>query len=120
MVQTGSLSEGHARALLGLGDERHMLRFARDVVEKGWSVRDLEAKVRGEGPGGRRRTQAKTSERQVQPEVRRVEDALRNRLQTDVRVTAKRKGRGFVTITYYSNDDLARLLERILGEPFGG
>ncbi len=118
MVQEGALSEGHARALLGLADERQMVRLAQAVVAKGWSVRDLESRVRGEAPG--RRVRTKKPERQLQPEVRRVEEALRHRLQTEVRVTARRKGRGFVTITYYSNDDLARVLEKILGEPFGG
>ena len=53
-------------------------------------------------------------------DVRRVEDALRKRLGTDVRVTARRRGRGFLSISYYSNEDLARVLELILGEPFGG
>jgi hypothetical protein len=49
-----------------------------------------------------------------------VEDALRKRLGTDVRVTARRRGRGLVTVSYYSDDDLARVLELILGEPFRG
>jgi hypothetical protein len=49
-----------------------------------------------------------------------VEDALRKRLGTDVRVSSRRRGRGFLTISYYSNDDLARLLELILGAPFQG
>jgi hypothetical protein len=53
-------------------------------------------------------------------DVRRVEDALRKRLGTDVRVTSRRRGRGFLSISYYSNDDLARVLELILGEPFAG
>src|SRR5688500_14847767 len=57
---------------------------------------------------------------QVAADARRVEDALRKRLGTDVRVTQKRKGRGLVTISYYSNDDLARLLELILGQPYDG
>ena len=52
--------------------------------------------------------------------MKRVEDGLRKRLGTDVRVTARRRGRGLVTISYYSNDDLARLLELILGSPFEG
>lgn len=117
LIQQRSLSEGHARALLGLSDDRLITRFARAAIEHGWSVRDLEARVRGEVPG---RKATKQPPRQLQPEVRRVEEALRARLQTDVRVTAKRKGRGFVTITYYSNDDLARILEQVLGEPFSG
>ena len=118
LVQTKALTEGHARALLALGDNVRMSRFARATAEQGWSVRDLEARVRGEVPG--KKAKAKPPERQMQPEVRRIEEALRHRLQTDVQVTAKRKGRGFVTITYYSNDDLARVLEKVLGEPFGG
>ena len=35
-------------------------------------------------------------------------------------MTTRRRGRGFLTISYYSNDDLARLLELILGSPFEG
>ena len=52
--------------------------------------------------------------------MQRVEEALRKRLGTDVRVTQRRKGRGIVQLSYYSNDDLARLLELILGAPFEG
>ena len=64
---------------------------------------------------------ARTAEaRNPTADVRRVEEALRQRLGTDVRVTAKRRGRGLVTLSYYSNDDLARLLEIILGQPFAG
>ena len=46
--------------------------------------------------------------------------ALRKHLGTDVRVTTRRRGRGFLTLSYYSNDDLARLLELILGRPYQG
>lgn len=119
LVQHRSLSEGHARALLGLTDDRRISTMGHAAVLHGWSVRDLEARVRGEVPG--RRTKApKSGERVQSPEVRRVEEALRQRLRTDVRVTARRRGRGFVTISYYSNDDLARVLETVLGEPFNG
>jgi hypothetical protein len=56
----------------------------------------------------------------ISADVRRVEEALRERLGTDVRVTMRRRGRGLITLSYYSNDDLARLLELLLGEPFIG
>src|SRR5438132_547587 len=52
--------------------------------------------------------------------VRRIEDALRRRLGTDVRVTLRAKGKGQLHVNFYSNDDLARLLELILGTPFDG
>lgn len=119
MVTSGTLSSGHARALLGLNGDAAMLRMATAAVARDWTVRELEARVRGDGSArsGRR---GRTPDRPVNAEARRVEEALRARLQTDVRVTARRRGRGFVTITYYSNDDLARVLEIVLGEPFGG
>jgi len=125
LLQQRKLAEGHARALLALNDPREITRLARECAAAEWSVRDLEARVRGEQVNGA--PAARRTIRRPKPEVgnpsadvRLVEDALRKRLQTDVRVTARRRGRGAVTIHYYSNDDLARLLEVILGEPFTG
>ncbi|MEK7380995.1 MAG: ParB/RepB/Spo0J family partition protein [Gemmatimonadota bacterium] len=124
MVQARQLSEGHARALLGLSDAKEIGRIAKEVVAHGWSVRETEALIRGEGPAASAvRPRLRRSRQVARPasiEQRRVEEALRKRLGTDVRVTAKRRGRGAVTIHYYSNDDLARLLELLLGEPFDG
>ena len=119
MVDEGRLSEGHARALLGLLDPKEIVRLARDTIASGWSVREIERRVRGDrAPAGR--PNRPTSARTATPAHRRVEDALRKRLGTDVRLNPRRRGRGFLTINYYSNDDLARLLELILGEPFQG
>lgn len=114
MVHEGKLSEGHARALLTLEQTDAVVRLARRAVADGWSVREVEARVRGEGRSRRREP------RPLTPEGRRVEEALRRRLGTDVRIHAGRRGRGVLAINYYSNDDLARLLELILGEPFAG
>jgi ParB family chromosome partitioning protein len=119
-VGNGSLTAGHGRALLGLTDDRQMTKMAKAAIAGAWSVRDLEARVRGEIPGRRKLRRAKEPVRSASAEVRRVEDVLRERLKTDVRVTARRRGRGLVTISYYSNDDLARLLELMLGESFAG
>lgn len=125
MVQRGALSGGHARALLGLASPKEVRRVAGEVVEHGWSVRETEALVKGEGPAARQ-VRPRVRKRPMAPraaanaEQKRVEDALRKHLGTDVRVTAKRRGRGAVTIHYYSSDDLARLLELILDKPFDG
>lgn len=125
LLQQRKLTEGHGRALLALNDPREITRLARECAAAGWSVRDLEARVRGEqvldAPVPRRTIRRPKPElRNPSADVRLVEDALRKRLQTDVRVTARRRGRGAVTIHYYSNDDLARVLELILGAPFTG
>ncbi|MGE5199685.1 MAG: ParB/RepB/Spo0J family partition protein [Rhodospirillaceae bacterium] len=114
MVHEGKLSEGHARALLTLEQSEAVVRLARRALADGWSVREVETRVRGEGRSRRREP------RPLTPEGRRVEEALRRRLGTDVRIHAGRRGRGVLAINYYSNDDLARLLELILGEPFAG
>ena len=127
MVHEGRLSEGHARAILSLESERDIVALAEEAVRDALSVRELEARVRGEDApaaaaanAAPKRGKEKPRTLQVSADVRRVEDALRKRLGTDVRVTQKRKGRGIVAVSYYSNDDLARLLELILGHPFDG
>lgn len=127
MVHEGRLSEGHARALLALESERDIVALAEEAVRDALSVRELEARVRGEDApaaapvnAAPKRGKEKPRTLQVSADVRRVEDALRKRLGTDVRVTQKRKGRGIMAVSYYSNDDLARLLELILGHPFDG
>ncbi len=125
LVQQGQLSEGHARALLAVDSESDVIRLAEEAVSQGWSVRDMEARARGETPSApvltpSNGTRTRAPQKMPTADVRRIEDALRKRLGTDVRVTARRRGRGFLSISYYSNDDLARVLELILGEPFAG
>ena len=127
LIQDGKLSEGHARALLAVSDESAMIGLAQEVVAEGWSVRELESRTRDRAAAPAPTTaaepqepRARAAQKMPTADVRRVEDALRKRLGTDVRVTARRRGRGFLSISYYSNDDLARVLELILGEPFAG
>src|SRR5213596_3078234 len=118
MLHGGALSVGHARALLALEDPKVATNLAREAVAQGLSVREVEDRVRG-GCAPERRPRMKRGVGPA-PEVRRVEDALRRRLGTDVRVTLRAKGKGQIHVSFYSNDDLARLLELILGAPFDG
>ena len=118
MLHDGQLSVGHARALLALDDPRMATTLAREAVAHGLSVREVEDRVRG-GRAPVRRPRLKRGVGQA-PEVRRVEDALRRRFGTDVRVTLRAKGKGQIHLAFYSNDDLARLLELLLGAPFDG
>lgn len=118
LLHDGGLSVGHARALLALDDARLATSLAKEAVDAGLSVRDVEDRVRG-GRAPVRRPRLKKGQGQA-PEVRRIEDALRRRLGTDVRVTLRAKGKGQLHVNFYSNDDLARLLELILGAPFNG
>lgn len=122
LLQEKKISEGHARALLALEQPSEISLMAQEIVAHGRSVREVEAMVRGEAPEKPRGKMMKkpAAVRPASADARRVEEALRQRLGTDARLTAKRRGRGLLTISYYSNDDLARLLEIILGAPFEG
>ncbi len=118
MLHETVLSVGHARALLSLDDPRVVTNLAREAVAQGLSVREMEDRVHG-GRAPERRPRLKRG-LGTAPEVRRVEDSLRRRLGTDVRVTLRAKGKGQIHIAFYSNEDLARQLELILGAPYDG
>src|SRR5438876_11274683 len=118
MLHGGDLTVGHARALLAIEDPRTATTLAREAVAQGLSVREIEDRVRG-GRAPERRPRLKRGVGQA-PEVRRIEEALRRELGTDVRVTLRAKGKGQIHVAFYSNEDLARLLEVFLGAPFDG
>jgi ParB family transcriptional regulator, chromosome partitioning protein len=123
LLQAKQISEGHARALLGLDSQAEMAKLAEEIVAGGLSVREVEARVRGDTPADAPRgkmMKRPAAGRTITSDARRVEDTLRQHLGTDVRLTAKRRGRGTLAISYYSNDDLARVLELILGRPYEG
>jgi ParB family chromosome partitioning protein len=112
LVRDAQLSLGHARALLTLEDDRAIVAAAHEVVDKGLSVRDIEARARQARPD-KRRPVVKVPGQDT--EVRRVEEQLRRHLQTDVSVTVSRDYRGTIAISFYSADDLERLLDMIIG-----
>lgn len=125
MVEKGELSTGHARALLALPPVHSALELAKRTVAEGLSVREVEQLVRELSGGGKQSPatrQTGQSERsgelgQVTPDpaVRRLEDDLRKHFQTDVRIHVAKDGKGRVELSFYSNDDLARILELVTG-----
>jgi len=115
MVVDGSLSAGHARALLALDDESELALMAELVIAEDLSVRQTEEAVResAASPGTspvRHRTVGKTRN----PAVLELEELLSGRLSTTVRVTLGAK-RGRVTIDYADLDDLERIFHLING-----
>jgi ParB family chromosome partitioning protein len=113
MVQQGDLTLGHARALLAFEDERAISEVAREVVAKGLSVRDVEARAKRARPE-KRHPIVKTHNRSYS-EIQRLEEQLRRHLQTDISITVSRDYRGSIAISFYSAEDLERLLDLILG-----
>ena len=118
MLQDRQLTVGHARALLALDGERQMLEVARTVVAKGLNVREVE-RIASSAPASRqkRKESPRTAQAAPDPQIRRVTDALRRRLQTDVHVDMGPDRRGEIRIAFYSADDLERVLEVVLDHP---
>ena len=103
-VEEGRLTGAHARAVLQAKGDGRRLELARQAIEHGWSVREVERRARAGAPVARRRTQRED------PYLRDLEDRLRRALATDVRLRPKGKG-GVLAIAYHDPDELDRLLE---------
>lgn len=111
MVAQGSLSEGHARALLGLPEEARQLRLAKRVVDEGLSVRQTEALVRLQREGSEKK---KPTEAPRLAELGLLEEAARKAL--GVRATASGSStRGKLILHYNSPEELERLYEALQG-----
>ena len=116
MVREGSLTIGHARALLALGDDHRMNELANATIADGLSVRAVEQRVREAGTHRSAARGAGTrGEAARPPEVARIEEELRRYLQTDIKVRLASKEKGELRIAFYSADDLERLLHLLLG-----
>lgn len=115
-LQVGSISEGHARALLQLGDEHRQLEVYEDILVKGLTVRDVERIARPPNPDAPPpNPKAKETPKPfpaVDPNLRAVEDRLREFLGTPVKILSTEKG-GTLTVEFFSDDDLQRVLDVI-------
>jgi len=109
LVESGDLSQGHARALLGIDDPIQAGELGKRAAREGWSVREIERRV-SKGAGKPRRTpKAKP------PVVQALETALQDHLQTRVEVRPGRGGKGAIEIQYHSGDDFERVFELLTG-----
>ena len=104
-LASGTLSMGHARALLALPDESAQLRLARDIVAKSLSVRETESIVKKGVDGG-----APKEEKAKDVHTRAAEEKLRFALGTRVRIVRKGKG-GRIEVDFGNDDELHRLYE---------
>jgi ParB family chromosome partitioning protein len=112
MVREGKLSAGHARTIASLKDEETQLKIARDTVEKGLSVRELESLVK--------RLNEPAADKKAKPENNRppelfdAEVHFRERFGTRVSIQGSEK-KGKIVIEYYSKEDLNRIYDVING-----
>ena len=116
MVREGALTIGHARALLALGDDQRMIELSQIIIAEGLSVREVERRVRDLSTlRAATAGNGKRSEPQSRAEVSQIEETLRRRFQTDVKLHLTTKDRGEVRISFYSTEDLERLLDLMFG-----
>lgn len=108
-----ALSMGHARALLSLDEEEDILEARDEVIKKGLSVRETEALAKKIKSFGRTVKPSEKQKRETDPEIIYLAEELKRALGTQVRILPKGKG-GKVEISYFSPQDLDRLLE-VLG-----
>jgi ParB family chromosome partitioning protein len=114
LVRDGSLTLGHARAILGVPAGTSMTELADRVVSQRLSVREVERLVQEAKPAVKRsRDQEPQQTVSEVPEVRRLTDRLRRFLQTDVAVSVDSNGRGELKIRFYSADDFNRVFDLI-------
>jgi ParB family chromosome partitioning protein len=110
-LAAGEISEGHARALLGLDPETARRAAWRQVVERGLTVRQTEELVRHGSAAPQ--TSARPARRGQNPEVASLEEKLRTALGTKVELRRGGKGRGRLVIHFYSDEELESLLRRL-------
>ncbi len=114
LVEAGSLTFGHARALLALNDPAQMMRAAQKMQALAMSVRQAETFVKGILDPERRRAAENTSE-PVDPNVREAQNTLRRALGMKVLIEDK-NGRGRVVIEYANLEAFDQLMDRLTTE----
>jgi ParB family chromosome partitioning protein len=112
LLERRELEMGHGRALLPLGSRRQQTEAATAVIKRGLSVRETEALVRrmqrgkeAEGPAG--------GGGAADPDVRRLEQELADKLGAKVSIQQGRDGRGRLLVSYNSLDELDGILAHI-------
>ncbi|MEO8062614.1 MAG: ParB/RepB/Spo0J family partition protein [Pseudomonadota bacterium] len=112
-VENRELEMGHARALLGLTQRRHQIEVGTLVAKKGLSVRETEALVRSmlaKAAGG---SSAAKDASPLDPNVRRLQDELSEKLGASVSIQHTSSGKGKVVVSYHSLDELDGILAHI-------
>ena len=102
-ISSGKISEGHAKVLLGL-DTIKAEALAERIVKENLSVRALENLLK-------EKTTQTTNKEKTRDEIN-LESALSSKLGSKVTIDDK-KGKGKLTIKYYSYDELDGIIEKI-------
>ena len=107
-VSRGTLSMGHARAIAGIKDLQVVKQLAKSTIDQEWSVRQLEEAIQEMN----RKNKDKKKIISKDPYIEQLEENLRETFRTTVKIKSS-KNKGKIEISYFSKDDLERLLEML-------
>jgi ParB family chromosome partitioning protein len=107
-VSRGTLSMGHARALVGVKEDSRKKELAEQAISNQWSVRDLEEAI--QKLDQKEPLKAKPTVKKRDPYIEQLEESLREQFKTTVKIKHN-KDKGRIELLYYNKQDLERLLE---------
>lgn len=107
LILEGKITEGHARAILSLPDEKERESFAKLIIEKNYSVRECE-RIAKEKKSIKYKNKEKVKK---DPNLKKLENDLEKIFSTKVNVVDKNGKEGKIIIEYYSSDDLSRIMD---------
>ena len=114
LLKSGALSAGHGRTLAGLTDNVQIEQLAKECVEREYSVRTLEERIKAHSEKKRTALPAKKEKPRLPAELASLEESFRESLGTKVSLAGSNT-RGKITIEYFSREDLERVFEKISG-----
>jgi ParB family chromosome partitioning protein len=115
LVEAEQLSMGHARALLGVDEPNIQRKLAKEIIDKGLSVRQTERTMKRIVEGAEVTDSTPTIKED--PNFRAAEDKLRRRLSSKVHITVNLKGNGGkIEIEFFDDNDLNRIYEIMMGK----
>jgi ParB family transcriptional regulator, chromosome partitioning protein len=114
MVRHGTLSMGHARALLALDDDKERLELAEKIVEEGLSVRSTETATQKTEHSKKIKHKSKPDDKIEDPNIVDALNRLQYRLGTAVTLKTSVGHKGKVEIEYFSEKDLTRIIDLLL------
>jgi ParB family chromosome partitioning protein len=112
-VRNKELSMGHARALLGLEHIEQQLFAAKEIISKQLSVRATEELIRQVLSKKSNSSTSKATNDTLPPAYKRIEDQIASHLSTKVLMNRKKSGKGTITIEFYNDADLERILDQM-------
>jgi ParB family chromosome partitioning protein len=111
LIATGTLSAGHGKALLGLNDKTACKRLVDQILAKNLSVRATERLVKATVAAKKNVRPGKDTDQSLDY----ASNVLTRLLSTEVKIQSKVKGGGKITIEYFDNEDLDRLISQLRG-----